>query len=34
MTQILYTKKFKEFEAALFEILRIKVLNGAFLNLN
>ena len=27
--QILCTKKFKEFEAAHFEILRIKVLNGA-----
>jgi len=34
MTQIVCTKKFKEFKAALFEKLRIKVLNGAFLNLN
>jgi len=30
MTQILCTKKLKEFEAALFAIARIKVLNGAF----
>jgi len=34
MIQILCAKKFKEFEAALFEILRIKVLNEAFLNLD
>jgi len=27
-------KKFKEFDAELFEILRIEVLNGVFLNLN
>ena len=30
MTQLLRTKKFEEFEAAFFEILRIKVLNEAF----
>ena len=34
ITQLIFTKKFKEFEAALFEILRIRVFNGAFLDLN
>jgi len=29
-----FTKKFKEFEAAVFEILRIKIFNGTFLNLD
>jgi len=34
MTQVLYAKKFKEFETAPFEIFRIKVFNRFFVVLN
>ena len=33
MTQLLLAKIFKEFEAARFEILRIKVFNGSLIKL-